>query len=131
MLVDISGWLCALDVRDRRHAHTTSLFNAARERITHSFIISELIPLCDRRGIARGRAFKFVNEILDDPRIEVIWVGEDITIEAFDLLQRRMDKDWSLCDAVSFVIMESRGILEALTTDRHFEQAGFIRLLDS
>ena len=37
--------------------------------------------------------------------------------------------DYSLCDAVSFVLMKQRGLREALTTDHHFEQEGFTRLL--
>jgi uncharacterized protein len=49
--------------------------------------------------------------------------------EAMDLLLARQDKTYSLCDAVSFVLMRRRGIGDALTTDRHFEQEGFVRLL--
>jgi len=45
------------------------------------------------------------------------------------LFQRRPDKTWSLVDCASFVVMQKRGITEALTSDVHFEQAGFIRLL--
>jgi predicted nucleic acid-binding protein len=41
----------------------------------------------------------------------------------------RQDKSWSLVDCSSFVVMQQRGIVEALTTDEHFEQAGFVRLL--
>ncbi|MEM9809150.1 MAG: nucleic acid-binding protein, partial [Cyanobacteria bacterium P01_D01_bin.56] len=44
-------------------------------------------------------------------------------------LVQREDKTYSLCDAVSFVLMCQRGITDALTTDRHFEQEGFVRLL--
>jgi predicted nucleic acid-binding protein len=36
---------------------------------------------------------------------------------------------WSLVDCASFVVMRQQGIVEALTTDHHFEQAGFVRLL--
>ena len=46
-----------------------------------------------------------------------------------ELLKKRIDKSWSLCDAVSFVLLEERSRTEALTTDHHFEQAGFVRLL--
>ena len=45
------------------------------------------------------------------------------------LLIDRADKTYSLCDAVSFVLMRQRRMTEALTTDRHFEQEGFVRLL--
>lgn len=48
---------------------------------------------------------------------------------ATDLLTKRLDKSYSLCDAVSFVVMRESGVLEALTTDHHFEQEGFTRLL--
>jgi predicted nucleic acid-binding protein len=46
-----------------------------------------------------------------------------------DLLLARHDKTYSLCDAVSFVVMRQHHLAEALTTDHHFEQEGFQRLL--
>ncbi len=49
--------------------------------------------------------------------------------QGWALLKSRPDKEWSLVDAASFVVMRERGIHEALTTDHHFEQAGFARLL--
>jgi predicted nucleic acid-binding protein len=45
------------------------------------------------------------------------------------LLWERLDKGYSLCDAVSFLIMRQTGETDALTRDRHFEQEGFRRLL--
>jgi predicted nucleic acid-binding protein len=45
------------------------------------------------------------------------------------LLEERPDKDYSLCDAVSFVLMRQYNLADALTTDKHFEQEGFTRLL--
>ena len=41
----------------------------------------------------------------------------------------RPDKDWSLTDCISFVVMQERNIQDALTADHHFEQAGFVALL--
>ncbi len=46
-----------------------------------------------------------------------------------ELYRTRSDKDWSLTDCISFVVMEQRGIVDALTGDHHFEQAGFRALL--
>ena len=42
--------------------------------------------------------------------------------------RRQDDKDWSLVDAVSFVIMRQLGLREAFTSDHHFSQAGFVRV---
>jgi predicted nucleic acid-binding protein len=49
--------------------------------------------------------------------------------EAWNLLKTRLDKEWSRVDCSSFVLMQQRGMIEALTTDHHFEQADFVRLL--
>ena len=61
--------------------------------------------------------------------MEKYWVDEGLYRAALSLLRSRADKTYSLCDAVSFVLMYRLGITEALTTDRHFEQEGFVRLL--
>ena len=61
----------------------------------------------------------------------MVWVDKALHLDALDLLFARTDKTYSLCDAVSFVLMRRRDIFTALTTDRHFEQEGFQRLLVS
>jgi len=76
-----------------------------------------------------GRALEFVVDLVDNPDIETVWVDEQLHREAMQLLLTRQDKGYSLCDAVSFILMRQRGITDGLTTDRHFEQEGFIRLL--
>jgi len=59
----------------------------------------------------------------------VVHIDPDLDAEAWALFRRYTDKQWSLVDCASFVVMRQRGITDALTTDRHFEQAGFRRLL--
>ena len=61
--------------------------------------------------------------------IEVLWVDEAFHRAGLDLLYRRADKSYSLCDAISFLQMQERGVTESLTTDHHFEQEGLVRLL--
>ncbi len=46
-----------------------------------------------------------------------------------ELYRGRPDKEWSLTDCISFVVMRDEHLTEALTADRHFEQAGFKPLL--
>jgi predicted nucleic acid-binding protein len=68
-------------------------------------------------------------DLVGNPDIETIGVDESLHREAMALLLARQDKIYSLCDAVSFVLMRRWHLTEALTTDRHFEQEGFQRLL--
>jgi len=55
----------------------------------------------------------------------------ELSAAAVDLYRSRTDKNWGLTDCLSFVIMKQHALTEALTTDRHFEQAGFrAKMLD-
>ncbi|HLV81878.1 MAG TPA: hypothetical protein VKT32_16440 [Chthonomonadaceae bacterium] len=71
----------------------------------------------------------FALRLAQNPLVEVTWVDAEFHSEAMRLLQSRLDKTYSVCDAVSFLMMEQHNVEEALTTDHHFEQAGFRKLL--
>jgi predicted nucleic acid-binding protein len=101
----------------------------ANERLTHDYVLAEFVTLAHARGAPRAGALAFVADLLDSPTVEVVWVDESLHRDALALLQAQLDKTYSLCDAVSFVLMRKEGITDALTTDHHFEQAGFVRLL--
>ena len=60
---------------------------------------------------------------------DVVPASRDLLDPALDLYHQHSDKQWTLTDCVSFVIIRERGVTEALTGDRHFEQAGFSALL--
>ncbi|HEV7843047.1 MAG TPA: PIN domain-containing protein [Pyrinomonadaceae bacterium] len=131
MLLDTSGLMCLLDRRDFRHRDALEFYNAAPSRLTHGDVLAEFVALTHVRGVPRAAALAFVADLLDDIEVEIVWVDEQLHKGALALLQERLDKVWSLCDAASFLLMQQRGLTEALTTDHHFEQAGFIRLLKS
>jgi hypothetical protein len=71
----------------------------------------------------------YLQAALSDPTIEVVPVTADLVERAVALRNRRPDKEWGLTDCISFVVMQDRGVTEALAADRHFEQAGFRALL--
>lgn len=129
MLLDTSGLLCLHYQTEPLHTHACVAYKRATIRLTHSYIIAEYVALATARRFPRSSALAFVVDLLDNPDIETVWVDEPLHREAVELLMERQDKTYSLCDAVSFVLMRQRGITEALSTDRHFEQEGFIRLL--
>ena len=129
MLLDTSGLLCFHNRAELFHAHARTLYCAARIRLTHSDVLAEFIALANARRLPRGAALTFVIDLVANPDIETVWVDEALHRQALALLIVRQDKTYSLCDAVSFVLMRQRHLTEALTTDRHFEQEGFQRLL--
>ena len=61
--------------------------------------------------------------------IEVIAFSADLWKRGWDMYKNRMDKAWSLTDCISFLVMQERGLTDALTADEHFRQAGFRALL--
>ena len=129
MLLDTSGLLCLLHKAEPFHKEAVASYQSARTRLTHSYILAEFVALAQVRGLPRTTTLAFVSDLLDHPNIETVWVTESLHREAIALLLDRSDKTYSLCDAVSFVLMRQQNIMEALTTDRHFEQEGFRRLL--
>lgn len=73
----------------------------------------------------RKDAITLLNSIKDDEKIEIIPISEELYVRAEKLFCERPDKEWSLTDCVSFVVMNDLGLTEALTPDEHFTQAGF------
>jgi predicted nucleic acid-binding protein len=63
------------------------------------------------------------------PDVEIIAATSGLFRQGCELHVKRRDKEWSLTDCTSFVVMEQRDIREALTSDHHFEQAGFHLLM--
>lgn len=131
IFLDTSGLWCLLDIRDQRHLEATARVDHDRDAVTHSYVLAEFVPLCHARGLDRAGTLAFASDILESPSIDLVWVDEPLHRGAITLLQSRRDKTYSLCDAVSFLVTRQRGVQDALTTDRHFTQEGFNRLLPS
>lgn len=129
MLLDTSGLLSVHHGGEQFHAEATRLFKEAPQRHLHTYVLAEFIPLANARRLPRAAAIDFLLNIQKADDVEITWVDESLHNKAVDLLLNRLDKTYSLCDAVSFVLMRERGIVNALTTDHHFEQEGFRRLL--
>jgi hypothetical protein len=72
---------------------------------------------------------RLVLHLRSHPNVRIIPASRDLLERGFQLFSHRMDKAWSLTDCTSFVVMQEEGLTDALTTDHHFEQAGFTVLL--
>ncbi len=79
----------------------------------------------------RAAAIAILEALDRDPGVTVVPLDDDTYRRALDLFASRADKEWSLTDCISFVVMRDRTITQALSTDLHFAQAGFEALLQA
>lgn len=101
----------------------------SRRLVTTAFVLTEVGD-----GLAKLGNRELFPELLDllkaDRNAVVIPPTQALFDAGVRLYRERPDKEWSLTDCISFVVMKERGIREALTGDHHFEQAGFVALLN-
>ena len=133
--IDTSGWASAFDGQQPHHQAATLAFTQMRQRnckiITSNYVIAELVALMHSPlRIPRPQIFTTIDTIKTYPYLEIIYIDTTLDAAAWNLCKARPDKNWSLVDCTSFALMQQLGIQVALTTDHHFEQAGFIRLLN-
>lgn len=116
--------------------HTRALLLADRLEesatllVTTRAVILEIGNSLSKRRL-RHVAVQLLETLEADPSVEIISLSEELYEQAFDLYRSRPDKEWGLTDCISFVVMQERGITDALTTDAHFQQAGFRAVLRS
>jgi uncharacterized protein len=117
---------------DQLHAWAVALaeqLEAEQTRlVTTMAVLLEIGNALSKRRY-RAAAVQLLSALEADTLVEVVPLSPALDADAFRLYSERPDKEWGLIDCVSFVVMEARGITEALTSDEHFEQAGFQALL--
>jgi len=91
------------------------------------YVLVEFVNACSRSRL-RGRLAVHLDQWLAAPQV-LVRDSEDLLARGLDLHHARPDKEWSLTDCISLVVMQDRGSSRALAYDHHFEQAGFEALL--
>ena len=81
------------------------------------------------RQRSRSIAISLLNALEMDSQIKIEPLTEALFAKGKELFTKRPDKEWSLVDCISFVVMQEQEITEALTADAHFWQAGFTAML--
>lgn len=135
IFVDTSGWANFLISAEPFHARTNRLLRAIIEHnalvVTTNYVITELMALLDRPlRVPRPQQLALLDALRIAKWLTMIHIDEVLDEQAWKLCKSRPDKHWSLVDCASFVVMEHYHIYHALTADHHFQQAGFIRLLE-
>ncbi|MEO8435699.1 MAG: PIN domain-containing protein [Pyrinomonadaceae bacterium] len=127
-----TGYLIAVESVDDQYHETASthwcdLLRSSRPLVTSSYVLVEVVTLLNNRGL-HSKAVELGKNLLSSRLFNVVHVNEELFYEAWSYFQKHKDKRYSLTDCVSFVLMKKLRITEALTFDRHFVQAGFVKL---
>ncbi|HSN74686.1 MAG TPA: type II toxin-antitoxin system VapC family toxin [Anaerolineae bacterium] len=129
IFIDTGYVLALVNTKDDHHDAASQ----AASLVKPPFLTTEavLVEIGNALSQARWRelGFQTINDLRTDPAIEVVAVNTALFDRALALFGQRSDKDWGLTDCISFIVMQERGLSDVLTTDHHFSQAGFRRLI--
>lgn len=129
IFIDTGFVIALINKRDRYHKQARTL---ADQYDSQPMLITDAILLEIGNALARGfkvEASEIIANFLISDEVKVVRLSTQLFDEAFGLYQKYQDKEWSLVDCISFVVMQQEYITQALTFDRHFVQAGFEALM--
>jgi predicted nucleic acid-binding protein len=128
VFADTYYYLALVNPGDTGHAKAAAFARSTpRPMVVSDWVITELADgLC---SVANRPVFTRLLSVIKGPPTTVIPYDSALMDRGLALFASRADKEWSLTDCVSFLVMNDHGITEALTADHHFEQAGFVALL--
>ena len=129
VFADTSYYVALLGPNDAHHEHALDW----SQRLLGRVVVTEyvLVELGSALSGLEDRHLyvPFVEELLKDSGTIFVGASQRLLREGLTLFAARPDKEWSLVDCISFIVMKQKRLQEALTTDRHFVQAGFQALL--
>jgi predicted nucleic acid-binding protein len=101
-----------------------------RRAVTTNYVLAELgALLISPLRIPHSARVGLIESIRHASWVSVIYIDEHLDSRSWALMAMRGDKEFSVVDCSSFVLMKELGISATITTDHHFERAGFQRLL--
>jgi predicted nucleic acid-binding protein len=126
---DTSFYIALLSPRDTWHRQATAISrSSSRPVLLTDFVLLEVANMYSASA-RRNEVASFIFALRSDPTVTIVPATRDLFDRGLALFRGRRDKDWSLTDCASFVVMGDYGAAEALSSDQHFEQAGFTILL--
>lgn len=130
--IDTVCWIALLNRQDRLHEpadqHYKKLMKTGFRFLTTSAVLEETAnALCD--PLYKSAVVTFFHTLEKSSRVDIVFVDPVLWSKGWLLYEQRPDKAWSLTDCISLEVMREQKIYDALTSDHHFEQAGFRALL--
>ena len=118
-----------LNLKDEHHAKVVAAAGQLHEDVvTTEWVLAEFADAL-AKSASRRLVPQFVRDLEEDPKVRIVRASTELFRRGLQLYDERPDKEWSLTDCISFLVMKDAGLSAALTGDKHFEQAGFRALL--
>lgn len=122
-------FIALLNPRDEYHQEALQLASGPQRRLTTTaWVIAEVANQMSRPP-NRTVFLAFLRDLERTRQFDLVLPTATLYEDGLQLYAAREDKEWSLTDCISFLVMQRENISEALTADHHFEQAGFTILL--
>ncbi len=132
LFLDASYAIALASSTDQYHERAVELAHrietGGRRLVTSRAVVLEIGNALSKLRY-RAAAVTLLDAIERDPNVEIIPLSEELYGRSLELYRQHQDKEWGLTDCASFAVMQERRIIEALTADDHFRQAGFRVLL--
>ncbi|MEC4817830.1 MAG: PIN domain-containing protein [Scytonema sp. PMC 1069.18] len=132
VFVDTAAWIALANADDELHPRAnqimSDLLTQKTRLVTTEFVLLEVADALAAPHL-RVTTIQFIHRLRQAPILRIVTLSEDLLADGWTLYSQRLDKDWGLTDCISFIVMLSEQITQAFTSDRHFEQAGFVKLL--
>ena len=123
LFADTFFFLALLNDRDAAHAKALS-FDGTAPLVTTGWVLMEVGDALSAPE-NRDTFLRLLALLRESSDARIIPLSEELFERGVELFRQRPDKEWSLTDCISFVVMADEGVSDALTGDHHFEQAGF------
>ena len=129
VFADAFYFVALVNRADQHHSRVVAAARQFRDNVlTTEWILAEFADAL-AESASRRLVPQFIRDLEQDPKVRIIRAGSELFQRGLRLYDERPDKEWSLTDCISFVVMKDENIRDALTGDQHFEQAGFVALL--
>jgi predicted nucleic acid-binding protein len=132
VFLDTSGWIAILNTDDALHEKASKCLLefgvTGRPLVTTDWVLAETGNGLARTA-ARSRVALAIQRFTESANCRLVRVEDKLFERAIALYDQMRDKTWGLVDCASIAVMQDHGISDALTSDRHFQQAGFHCLL--
>jgi uncharacterized protein len=128
LFVDTAGWMMLADAADPLHRKAVSARDSWLEQggilVSTDFVMDETLTLL-RFRLDIDAAEEWWEQVDASRRLAWEQIDGVRAEKARRWMFRWRDKEFSFTDCTSFVVMKERRVRRALTSDRHFRDAGF------